>query len=125
MAKTLCLPGNVALFCRLLIFVSKSTFLKNSFRNTIRVSNSLDPDQTRHVVGSDLGPNCLQILSADDTSRQRVEDQTLGVCKGALNCCCVCHCCLWNFLTNIFGTSLSQILQKRRKHLFLVSVCFI
>ena len=32
------------LFCRLLIF-SKSTFLKNSFRNTIRVSNSLDQDQ--------------------------------------------------------------------------------
>ena len=32
-------------FCRLLIFFSKSIFLKNSFRNTIRVSNSFDPDQ--------------------------------------------------------------------------------
>ena len=31
-------------FCRLLIF-SKSSFSKNSFRSTIRVSNSLDPDQ--------------------------------------------------------------------------------
>ena len=29
------------------------------FRNTIRVSNSLDPDQDRHSVGPDLGPNCL------------------------------------------------------------------
>ena len=25
----------------------------------------LDPDQARHVVGPDLGPNCLQGLSAD------------------------------------------------------------
>ena len=31
------------LFCRLLNF-SKSTFSKNCFKNTIRVSNSLDPD---------------------------------------------------------------------------------
>ena len=28
--------------------------------NTIRVSNSLDPDQARWNVGPDLGPNCLQ-----------------------------------------------------------------
>ena len=34
----------------------------------IRVSNSLDSDQARHFVGPDLGPNCLQRLSADDTS---------------------------------------------------------
>ena len=55
-------------FCHLLIF-SKSTFYKNSFRNTFRVSNSLDPDRARHFVGPDLGPDCLQRLSADDTSR--------------------------------------------------------
>ena len=47
-------------------FFSKSTFSKNSFTNTIRVSNSLDPDLARHFVGPDLGPNCLQRLSADD-----------------------------------------------------------
>ena len=40
--------------------------------NTIRVSNSSDPDQAGHVVGPDLGPNCLQKLSADVTSRRRV-----------------------------------------------------
>ena len=45
-------------------------FLKNSFRNTIRVSNSLDPDQARHFVGPDLVSNCLQRLSADGTSWQ-------------------------------------------------------
>ena len=50
----------------------KSTFLKNSFRNTISVSNSLDPDQTWYIVGPDLDSNCLQRLSADDISRQRV-----------------------------------------------------
>ena len=39
-------------------FFSKSTFSKNSFRNMIRESNSLDPDQARHSVGPDQGPNC-------------------------------------------------------------------
>ena len=36
------------------------------------MSNSLDLDQVRHFVGPDLGPNCLQRLSADDTRRQSV-----------------------------------------------------
>ena len=47
-------------------FFSKFTFLKSYFRNTIRVSNKLDPDQAWHLVGPDLGTNCLQRLSADD-----------------------------------------------------------
>ena len=34
------------------------------------MSNSLDPDQAHCFVGPDLGPNCLQKLSVDDTSRQ-------------------------------------------------------
>ena len=50
-------------------FFSKLTIYRNSFRNTIKVSNSLDPDQAQHFVGPDLGTNCLQKLSADDTSR--------------------------------------------------------
>ena len=32
------------------------------------MSNSLDPDQARRFVRPDLGPNCLQGLSADDKS---------------------------------------------------------
>ena len=36
------------------------------------MSNSSDPDQDRQNVGPDLDPNCLQRLSADDTSRERV-----------------------------------------------------
>ena len=42
----------------------------------ITVSNSLDPDQALHSVRLDLGPNCLQKLSADDISKQRAK---LGV----------------------------------------------
>ena len=49
-------------------FFSKLPFQKNSFRNTIRVSNGLDRDQERHSVCPDLGPNCLQWLSADGKS---------------------------------------------------------
>ena len=29
------------------------------------MSNSLDPDQDRHFVGPNLGPNCLQRLPED------------------------------------------------------------
>ena len=35
------------------------------------MSNSLDPDQAQHFVGPDLGPNCLQILSAAGISSQK------------------------------------------------------
>ena len=44
---------------------SKLHFSKSSFSNAIRVSNGLDPDQDRRFVSPDLGPNCLQRLSAD------------------------------------------------------------
>ena len=43
----------------------------NFYRNTIGVSNSLDPDQARQNVGPDLGPNCLQRLSADNKRRNQ------------------------------------------------------
>ena len=32
------------------------------------MSNVLDPDQDQRSVGPDLGPNCLQTLSADNKS---------------------------------------------------------
>ena len=63
------------LFCRLPF--SKSTFSKSSFKNAIRVSNSLNPNQAQHFVGPDMGPNCLQKLSAVNTSRQRVKFNNL------------------------------------------------
>ena len=40
-----------------------------SFRNAIRMSNSLDTDQTQQDVGPHLCPNFLQRFSADDKSR--------------------------------------------------------
>ena len=43
-------------FCRLLTFF-KIIFSRFFFRNTARVSNSLDPDQVWHIFGPDLGPN--------------------------------------------------------------------
>ena len=55
--------------CRLF---SKLTFSKNSFGNTIKVSNGLDPDQDRHSVCPDLGPNCLRRLSVA-ASKERVK----------------------------------------------------
>ena len=62
---TLCMLGDFSCFYRLLLFFSKLIFSENSFRNTIRVTNSLDPDQDRHSVGPDLGPNFLRRLSAN------------------------------------------------------------
>ena len=63
---TLCMLGNFSCFCCRLLNFFKNNILNNSFRNTVRVSNGLDPDQDRHFVRSDLGPNCLQRLSAED-----------------------------------------------------------
>ena len=42
---------------------------REKIRNIIRVANRLDPDQVRRFVWPNLGPNCLQKLSADDNSR--------------------------------------------------------
>ena len=62
-------------------FFSKSSFLK-IISAIPSVSKSLDPDQARHFVGPDLGPNYLQRLSADLTSKQRV---IVGVVFGKVN----------------------------------------
>ena len=50
----------------MLMLLSADFFSKISFRNTIRVSNGLDPDQDQHNVGPDLGPNRLQRLPAEN-----------------------------------------------------------
>ena len=59
--------GNFSMIFLLSVDIfSKLNFSKISFRNTIRVSDRLDPDQAQHSVGPDLGPNCLRRTSADD-----------------------------------------------------------
>ena len=65
--------ANFVCFCRLLTLF-KINFFKKNFSYTTRVSNELDPDQDRHSVGPDPGPNCLQRLSAAEkvaTSKKR------------------------------------------------------
>ena len=43
------------------------------------ISNSLDPDQARHFVGPDLGPNFLLSLSADVTATDRKNHGTANI----------------------------------------------
>ena len=40
-------------FCRLMIFFFRIKFFEKFFQNSIRVANSLDPDQARRFVGPD------------------------------------------------------------------------
>ena len=63
--------GNFACVC---FFFVVCGFFFFFFKNDLsgipsRVSNSLDPAQAQHIVRPDLGPNCLQRLSADNKSR--------------------------------------------------------
>ena len=53
-------------FAYLLFYGDFKKMTKKSHRNTIRSSNSLDPDKAGLFVGPYLGPSCLQRLSADD-----------------------------------------------------------
>ena len=49
--------------------IFKISFFKKIFQEhvtCIRVTNGLNPDQDRPSVGPDLGPNCLQRLSAEE-----------------------------------------------------------
>ena len=64
----LCMLSNFfMLFLSSADFFSKWTFSKNElFQNIIIVSNSLDLEQDRQCVNSDLELSCLQRLSADD-----------------------------------------------------------
>ena len=66
--------GNMVIFhdfaFSTLTFLSSAPFYQNQVfqKLTLRASQSFDTDQTRRLVGPDLGPNGLQRLSADDTS---------------------------------------------------------
>ena len=49
------------LFLSSVDFFQNQLFSKTSFKNTIRGSNSFDPDQALHFVGPDLDLNCLTL----------------------------------------------------------------
>ena len=53
-----------------MIFLSPTDYFSKILSGITSVSNSLNPDQARQNVGPDLGSNCLQRLSSDDTSGQ-------------------------------------------------------
>ena len=77
---TLGMLGKFSFFCCHWLTYFKINF--SSFRNTIRASNSLDPDQARHSVGPDLGTNYLHGLSTDN---KRCHSQIKSLFKK----CCV------------------------------------
>ena len=54
------------------------SFSQNSFRNSPKVSNSLDLDQVEKNVQSDLDPYSIQRLSADDRSQQSISHEYEG-----------------------------------------------
>ena len=53
-------------------FFSQNHLIRKILPEIPFVSNSLDPDQAPPNVGIELGPSCLQMLSADNTSRQNL-----------------------------------------------------
>ena len=59
--------GNFSCFCFCRLKDLRIKFFQKNL--SVRVSNSLDPDQDGHFVGPDLGPNCLQRLSAFDKKK--------------------------------------------------------
>ena len=69
--ETLFKSLHAGIFFNKFAFFSKLKFSKNYFRNNIRASDSLEPDQARRFVVH-TGPNCLRRLSADNNSNQRV-----------------------------------------------------
>ena len=58
--------GNFFMFLSSADILQHYFFSKYSFRNNIKVSNSLDPDQDGCSAGPNLDPNCLKRLAADD-----------------------------------------------------------
>ena len=65
-----------------MLFLSSADFFQNQlFRKIPLELLSLDPDQARHFGRPELGPNCLQRLTADDTRRYRVNIRNSDSCK--------------------------------------------
>ena len=53
-------------------FFPKSTFSKKNIQEYLQSGKQFESRSGQHFVRPDLGPNCLERLSADETSRQRV-----------------------------------------------------
>ena len=66
--SSLCIMGKFSGFLASADFSSKLSYTKNSFRNTISVKQ-FGSRSGGTFFGPDLGPNCLQMLSAGDSAR--------------------------------------------------------
>ena len=60
-------------FCHSADFFFKVKFFKKVFR----VSYRLELGQAQYFIEPDLGKNCLQLVSSDVTSRQRIKNARL------------------------------------------------
>ena len=72
------------LFHRLLIFFQNQLFRKIISEISSECQTVLIQIRPNFFVRSDLGPNCLQRLSADDTSRQRAKSIYTRLYRGIL-----------------------------------------
>ena len=57
--------------CCSFFFYFKINFFKIFVQECHQSDKQYDPDQARNNVGSDLGPDCWQQLSADDTKLKK------------------------------------------------------
>ena len=97
-------------FCRLQIFFKIIFFFfKKFFQECHQSVKQFDPDQAQHFIGPDLGPNCLQRLSADDTRRQKVGQliPNKKPCCNAIDLTCFLFMHLLNLSKSTFKTNLS------------------
>ena len=60
------------------IFAVVFICIQRKFRNIIRVSNRLDPDQARRFVGPDLGPTCLQMLNVSTDDKNDINEEMIN-----------------------------------------------
>ena len=84
------------------------------------MSNSFGSNLSGHFVGPDLGLNCLQRLSADDSSRQRVKNIPLAtVVVLSLNMNVSTVLCLYvPSMTETCLPSIAKFLKKKKNFFF-------
>ena len=61
-----------------MVCIGYVSFLSKFFQVSPKVSNSLDLDKVEKIVWSDLDPNSLQRLLADDRSQQSISHEYEG-----------------------------------------------
>ena len=77
----LCMLGNlhIVVVCFVICtLVLASICFQRKFRNTVRVSNRLDPDQARRSVGPGLGPTCLQMLNVSTDEKNDINEEMIN-----------------------------------------------